>query len=291
MPTTTHAKRQAPVGAYFVLPLAPETPGRSVPPLLTKPRHGKPRELPAAKAILVPLVLTGCTGTALGGLSLSASASPSSSSVAVAAAAASSTAPSPTEVAMLEQRQQEAEQRTSRDRVRAEAAAAAAQAEAARLAAEAAARAEAERLAAEAAAAKAAADKAAAEAASRYARPAVGRVTSSYGPRWGRMHRGLDIAAGTGSPIRAAAAGTVLSARTEQGYGRAIRIRHADGAETLYAHNSAILVSPGEKVAAGQQIAREGATGNVTGPHLHFEVRIGGRNVNPGSWLKERGAL
>jgi len=89
--------------------------------------------------------------------------------------------------------------------------------------------------------------------------------------------------------IRAAAAGTVRSAGTEGGYGRAIRIVHSDGTETLYAHNSSLLVSSGEKVKAGQQIAREGSSGNVTGAHLHFEVRINGVPVDPAAWLRKRG--
>ena len=122
-----------------------------------------------------------------------------------------------------------------------------------------------------------------------YARPGIGALTSSYGRRWGRLHAGIDIAAGPGAPIRAAAAGTVRSAGNEGGYGRAVRIVHPDGTETLYAHNSSLLVSAGEKVKAGQQIAREGSSGNVTGPHLHFEVRINGGPVDPAAWLRKRG--
>jgi murein DD-endopeptidase MepM/ murein hydrolase activator NlpD len=122
-----------------------------------------------------------------------------------------------------------------------------------------------------------------------YARPGTGRLTSGYGRRWGRLHAGIDLAAGSGAVIRAAAAGTVRSAGTEGGYGRAIRIVHSDGTETLYAHNSSLLVSSGEKVKAGQQIAREGSSGNVTGAHLHFEVRINGVPVDPAAWLRKRG--
>jgi murein DD-endopeptidase MepM/ murein hydrolase activator NlpD len=186
--------------------------------------------------------------------------------------------------------------RASRDRVLAEQKAAEA-AEAARLAAEAArlaAEAEAVRLAEEARVAAEAADaaEAAAEAARpKYARPGVGRLTSSFGNRWGRLHAGIDLAAGTGSPIRAAAAGTVVSARNEGGYGKCVRIQHADGTVTVYAHLSAFLVSAGEKVGPGEQIAREGNTGHSTGPHLHFEVRVGGAPVNPAKWLSARGVL
>ncbi len=122
-----------------------------------------------------------------------------------------------------------------------------------------------------------------------YARPGTGRLTSGYGRRWGRLHAGIDLAAGSGALIRAAAAGTVSSAGSEGGYGQAIRIVHSDGTETLYAHNSSLLVGRGEKVKAGQQIAREGSSGNVTGPHLHFEVRINGVPVDPAAWLRKRG--
>jgi murein DD-endopeptidase MepM/ murein hydrolase activator NlpD len=174
------------------------------------------------------------------------------------------------------------------------AAEAAAAAEQARLAAEAeqarvaeqARLAEQARIAAEAAAAAEAAERAARP---KYARPGVGRLTSSYGHRWGRLHAGIDLASGVGSPVRAAAAGTVVSARNEGGYGKCIRVEHADGTVTVYAHLSAFLVSAGEKVGPGEQIGREGNTGQSTGPHLHFEVRVGGAPVNPRAWLQARG--
>ena len=121
-----------------------------------------------------------------------------------------------------------------------------------------------------------------------FARPGDGRLTSSFGRRWGRLHAGIDLAAGTGSPIRAAAAGTVTASGSEGGYGRAGRILHPDGTVTVYAHLSAITVSEGERVEAGEQIGREGNTGNSTGPHLHFEVRIDGSPVDPASWLRQR---
>ena len=175
-------------------------------------------------------------------------------------------------------------------RIAAEKAAEAARVEAERVAAEAAAvaaaAAEAAKVQAEQEAAAAAA---AAAAAPKYARPGLGRLTSSFGNRWGRLHAGIDLAAGTGSPIRAAAAGTVVSARNEGGYGKAVRIEHSDGTETLYAHMSAFTVSAGEKVGPGEQVGREGNTGNSTGPHLHFEVRVGGSQVNPAKWLSARG--
>ena len=102
-------------------------------------------------------------------------------------------------------------------------------------------------------------------------------------------HAGLDLASGVGSPIRAAADGTVISAGNEGGYGKCIRIQHEDGAVTVYAHLSAFLVGDGESVEAGQDIGREGNTGHSTGPHLHFEVRIDGQPIDPRPWLTKRG--
>ena len=122
-----------------------------------------------------------------------------------------------------------------------------------------------------------------------YARPGQGRRTSSYGQRWGRLHAGVDLAAGTGSPVVAAAAGRVKSAGTESGYGRCVRIILDDGTETVYAHMSRLLVSDGQRVRAGELIGREGNTGRSTGPHLHFEVRINGTPVNAEAWLRKRG--
>ena len=122
-----------------------------------------------------------------------------------------------------------------------------------------------------------------------FARPGVGRLTSGYGRRWGRLHAGIDLASGIGSPIRAAAAGVVRSSGSESGYGRAIRIEHADGTVTLYGHMSALLADVGDRVDAGELIGREGNTGRSTGPHLHFEVRVNGTPVNPLPWLRKRG--
>ncbi|MCY7366419.1 MAG: M23 family metallopeptidase [Frankiaceae bacterium] len=122
-----------------------------------------------------------------------------------------------------------------------------------------------------------------------YVRPGTGRLTSQYGRRWGRLHAGIDIAAGVGAPIYATAAGTVKSAGSEGGYGRAVRIVHGDGTVTVYGHMSRLLVSSGQRVAAGEQIGKEGNTGQSTGPHLHFEVRIDGTPVNPLTWLRKRG--
>jgi murein DD-endopeptidase MepM/ murein hydrolase activator NlpD len=122
-----------------------------------------------------------------------------------------------------------------------------------------------------------------------YVRPGTGRLTSGYGRRWGRLHAGIDLAAGSGSPIRAATNGTVLTSGSLGGYGQAVEIRHADGTMSRYAHMSKLLVNKGEKVAAGAQIGREGNTGNSTGPHLHFEVRVNNAPIDPAAWLRKHG--
>lgn len=122
------------------------------------------------------------------------------------------------------------------------------------------------------------------------ARP--GAVTSAFGervdPLTGRPadHSGVDIAAAEGTPIRALAAGTVLRAGPRGGYGNAVELLHADGTTTLYAHARAVTVREGERVEAGQSIAEVGSTGRSTGPHLHFEVREGGRAMDPARALK-----
>lgn len=117
--------------------------------------------------------------------------------------------------------------------------------------------------------------------------PSRGVLTSGYGRRWGRMHRGIDIAGPIGTPIMAAASGEVINAGWNSGgYGNLVKIRHADGSVTLYAHNSRILVRTGQVVAQGQQISEMGSTGRSTGPHLHFEIRPNGSTaVNPIAFL------
>ncbi|WP_038027802.1 peptidoglycan DD-metalloendopeptidase family protein [Picosynechococcus sp. NKBG15041c] len=123
-----------------------------------------------------------------------------------------------------------------------------------------------------------------------YIWPAQGTLTSGYGPRWGRMHRGIDIAAPTGTPIFAAASGEVITAGWNSGgYGNLVRIRHADGSVTLYAHNSRLLVRQGQQVKQGQHIAAMGSTGFSTGPHLHFEIHPSGNGAtNPMAFLPKR---
>lgn len=119
--------------------------------------------------------------------------------------------------------------------------------------------------------------------------PIRGRITSYFGGRslFGRYnyHSGLDIAASYGAPICAADGGTVTFAGSKGSYGRLVIITHDNGMQTYYAHNSSLLVSAGQKVYKGQQIAKAGSTGRSTGVHCHFEVRVGGTSVNPLSYL------
>jgi murein DD-endopeptidase MepM/ murein hydrolase activator NlpD len=117
-------------------------------------------------------------------------------------------------------------------------------------------------------------------------------VTSCFGPRWGRLHAGVDLAAPDGTPIVAAGAGVVVRAGAAEGYGNAVLIDHGNGFLTHYGHLSAITVTVGQHVTAGEQIGNEGSTGHSTGPHLHFEVHLGGLNgekVDPIPWLHDRG--
>jgi len=120
-----------------------------------------------------------------------------------------------------------------------------------------------------------------------YMWPAKGRLTSPYGWRWGRMHKGIDIAAPLGTPVFASAAGVVVKAGWNSGgYGNMIDIQHADGSVTRYAHNKRILVQTGQVVQQGQQISEMGSTGFSTGPHVHFEVHpLGKQAVNPIAYL------
>ncbi|MFM7406840.1 MAG: peptidoglycan DD-metalloendopeptidase family protein [Cuspidothrix sp.] len=123
-----------------------------------------------------------------------------------------------------------------------------------------------------------------------YIWPAKGVLTSGYGWRWGRMHRGIDIANSTGTPIYAASDGTIEKAGWNNGgYGNLVDIRHDDGSLTRYGHNSRILVQVGQRVQQGQQIATMGSTGFSTGPHSHFEIHASGRGaVNPIALLPRR---
>jgi murein DD-endopeptidase MepM/ murein hydrolase activator NlpD len=115
--------------------------------------------------------------------------------------------------------------------------------------------------------------------------PVQGPITSPFGWRWGRMHQGIDIGAPTGTPIHAAAAGTVIYCGWESGYGNLVAIDHGGNLATAYGHQSAIAVACGQHVGQGDVIGYVGCTGHCTGPHLHFEVRIGGNPVDPMGYL------
>lgn len=121
-----------------------------------------------------------------------------------------------------------------------------------------------------------------------YIWPAAGTITSGYGYRWGRLHRGIDIAGPVGTPILAAGSGEVISAGWSGGYGKLVKLKHRDGSVTYYAHNSRILVGKGQQVRQGQQIAALGNTGRSTGPHLHFEIHTGKGSVNPLALLPKK---
>jgi murein DD-endopeptidase MepM/ murein hydrolase activator NlpD len=114
--------------------------------------------------------------------------------------------------------------------------------------------------------------------------PVSGVVTSGFGMRWGRMHEGIDIAAPSGTGIRAAAAGRIIYTGYMGGYGNITIIDHGNGLSTAYAHQSSIYVGGGS-VSQGTVIGAVGTTGNSTGPHLHFEVRVNGSPVDPMGYL------
>lgn len=116
-----------------------------------------------------------------------------------------------------------------------------------------------------------------------FIKPYDGMITSNCGPRWGRVHNGIDIA-GPGcnrKPVVAACDGVVVRADVYGAYGKCVIVDHGNGVETLYAHLSSISVSVGDVVSAGDVLGKIGSTGNTTGPHLHFEVHVDGEYVNP----------
>lgn len=121
-----------------------------------------------------------------------------------------------------------------------------------------------------------------------------GRITSYFGGRSdpfegrSKFHEGLDIAADEGKSIRASADGTVVYASYMSGYGNAVIINHGRNLSTLYGHSSRILVKEGQKVKKGDVIAKVGSTGRSTGPHLHFEIRVGGQAVDPQKYLDKK---
>ncbi len=112
------------------------------------------------------------------------------------------------------------------------------------------------------------------------------RFTSPYGYRWGRLHAGIDLAGPVGMHVLVPADGTVTAAEWESGYGNVIKIRHDFGVSTVYGHLSKIRVKVGQKVSRGDWIGDTGNTGRSTGPHLHYEIRVGGAPVNPMTFIK-----
>lgn len=118
--------------------------------------------------------------------------------------------------------------------------------------------------------------------------PVTGRITSRFGANESirdHTHKGIDIAATRGTPILATAAGTVTFAGWSSGYGYLVKIDHGNGVETYYGHCSRLYVSAGESVEAGTEIATVGSTGNSTGNHLHFEIRLNGKQINPQTYV------
>ena len=118
--------------------------------------------------------------------------------------------------------------------------------------------------------------------------PLSGRLSSPFGPRWGRMHEGIDIAVPEGTPVKAAECGKVsFVSENAGGYGKLVRIDHGYGVQTAYGHLSKITAAEGDTVAAGAEIALSGNTGNSTGPHLHFEIIKDGEQIDPAPYIKK----
>ncbi len=118
--------------------------------------------------------------------------------------------------------------------------------------------------------------------------PVTGRISSRFGANESirnHTHKGLDIAAPGGTTIVAAASGKITFAGWSGGYGYLVKIDHGNGVETYYGHCSKLYVSTGENIVAGQKIAAVGSTGNSTGNHLHFEIRLNGAQVNPQKYV------
>ena len=126
----------------------------------------------------------------------------------------------------------------------------------------------------------------------RFVVPTDGRLSTCFCQRWGAMHWGIDLAAPLGTPIFAAADGVVLRAGPASGYGNAVYIQDSDGNVEIYGHMRYYDVQAGDVVSAGDEIAKVGSQGQSTGPHLHFEIHVGGMNgkpTDPAAWLAERG--
>lgn len=116
-------------------------------------------------------------------------------------------------------------------------------------------------------------------------RPVSGTITSRFGNRGRSTHTGLDIATSRGTPIKAAATGTVTYSGYKGSYGNLVIITHSDGTQTYYAHCNTLSVTAGQRVSQGQVIATVGSTGNSTGPHLHLEIRVNGVAQNPQNYV------
>lgn len=112
------------------------------------------------------------------------------------------------------------------------------------------------------------------------------RYTSGFGPRWGRMHEGVDMAGPVGTPVYATADGVVTFAGWQSGYGRIIKVQHEFGIETRYPHLNAMRVEVGQRVSRGERIGDMGSSGRSTGPHLHYEVRVNGEAIDPMIYIR-----
>jgi murein DD-endopeptidase MepM/ murein hydrolase activator NlpD len=121
--------------------------------------------------------------------------------------------------------------------------------------------------------------------------PLNGNLGSPFGPRWGRLHEGIDIEGWAHTKVYAALSGEVTRVgwlRNYEGYGLVVKVRHANGIVTMYAHLARALVSPGDRVAEGELIGRAGCTGSCTGVHLHFQVWVNGKLTDPLRFLGNR---
>ena len=123
-----------------------------------------------------------------------------------------------------------------------------------------------------------------------FVRPAMGRLTSVFGGRWGTQHYGVDIANRIGTPIYAFTDGVVEEAGPASGFGLWVVLRHSDGTRSVYGHVNRMFVQKGQSVRAGEEIAEIGNRGHSTGPHLHFEIwNANGTKINPLPWLRKHG--
>ena len=112
------------------------------------------------------------------------------------------------------------------------------------------------------------------------------RYSSNFGPRDGKLHKGVDMAGPTGSPIYATGDGVVIFSGWQSGYGKVVKIQHDFGFTTVYAHQNKLRVTKGQRVSRGERIGDMGSTGRSSGPHLHYEVVKNGRAVNPMNYIK-----